>query len=434
LKRTNSSSSIPRYDVELDGENSVSSFRSKYSGIDKSGDINNTTTNTVRFAVQDSSQGSTREVDYKSMTSDSLDQMANSMMKEEGENNLDFNQQIMYHKKRLKELLSELRYRIGDNKVNECIRSDIIDINTYTWSDLSSRRTSIRILIDIIKHTFAKTVILKDCRFSDLAAKCIAVAVKKNPYIQRLDITFCSSRTRSNADSLSNILNSDEGQYDSTWLLSKLVGPKSASAFADMLQVNKTLRILQLRNASFGDTGVALIAKALQTNAALECLEINNCCTTDYGCQAIAKTLSVNKTLQFISLSQNSLSDRGGIAIVEALENNKTLKALFLRRCALSSPKFCESFGKTLMANQSLIEIDLGSNTFTKDGIKFIAEGLAQNNTLQVLRLEDCNLSRKSASTLSKVLDTQNSLAKVYLGLNIRDKKDLNERIILHNE
>jgi len=396
-------------------------------------------TNTVRFAIDDdaSSRDSLDEFDLKGMTADSMDQIANILVNEEGEMKFDTKQQIMYHKKRLEECIDELRYRIGDNQVNECIREDTIEINTYSWSDLSTKRTSIRILIDIIKHTFAKNVILKDCRFSDLAAKCIAMAVKKNPYIKRLDITFCSKWARTQTDPITNILNYDSARYDSAWVLSKLVGPKAASAFANMLQVNTTLKVLQLRNASFGDTGVALIAKALQNNYVLECLEIDNCCTAEYGCHAIADSLKVNKSLKFLNLSQNPLSDRGGIAIVDALQENNTLKALILHRCALSSSKFCDSFSKALNVNKSLVEIDLGSNSFSKDGIKFIAEGLTHNSTLEILKLEDCNLSKKCVNILSKALDSEQNKTELHLGsvLKFWDKKEsFNKRILFHRE
>jgi len=402
--------------------------------------INNAAnTNTVRFAIDDdtSSRGSLDEFDLKGMTADSMDQIANMLVNEEGEMKFDTKQQIAYHKKRLEECLDELSYRIGEDQVKDCIREDTIEINTYSWSDLSTKRTSIRILIDIIKHTFARSVILSDCRFSDLAAKCIAMAVKKNPHIKRLDITFCSKWARTQTDPISNILNYDSARYDSAWVLSKLVGPKAASAFANMLQVNTTLKVLQLRNASFGDTGVALIAKALQTNNVLECLEIDNCCTAEYGCHAIAESLKVNKSLQFLNLSQNPLSDRGGIAIVDALQENDTLKALVLHRCALSSSKFCDSFSKTLKTNQSLVEIDLGSNSFSKDGIKLLAEGLSHNSTLTLLKLEDCNLSKRCVNILSKALDSEENKTEIHLGsvLKFWDKKeDFNKRILFHKE
>ncbi|ORX48447.1 hypothetical protein BCR36DRAFT_354816 [Piromyces finnis] len=403
---------------------------------------NNTTsaaTNTVRFALDDdiSSRESMDEFDLKGMTADSMDQIANMLVNEEGEIKFDTKQQIMFHKKKLEECINELRYRIGDNQVKECIREETIEINTYSWSDLSFKRTSIRILIDIIKHTFAKNVILKDCRFSDLAAKCIAMAVKKNPYIKRLDITFCSKWARTQTDPITNILNYDSARYDSAWVLSKLVGPKAASAFANMLQVNTTLKVLQLRNASFGDTGVALIAKALQTNHVLERLEINNCCTAEYGSHALAESLKINKSLQTLNLSQNPLSDRGGIAIVNALQENSTLKALILHRCTLSSSKFCDSLSKTLKVNQSLVEIDMGSNSFSKDGIKFIADGLSHNSTLSILKLEDCNLSKKCVNILSKALDNEQNKTELHLGsvLKFWDKKEVfNKRILFHKE
>ncbi|KAL6605492.1 hypothetical protein U3516DRAFT_556444 [Neocallimastix sp. 'constans'] len=395
-------------------------------------------TNSVRFALDDDyANKSLDEFDIKGMTSDNLDHIANLLMNEESDTKFETNQQILFHKKRLKELINELRYRIGDNQVDECIKEDTIEINTYSWSDLSFKRTSIRILIDIIKHTFAKSVILKDCRFSDLAAKCIAMAVKKNPFIKRLDITFCSKWARTQTDPITNILNYDSARYDSTWVLSKLVGPKSASAFANMLQVNTSLKVLQLRNASFGDTGVALIAKALQNNYVLEKLEIDNCCTAEYGSHAIAEALKVNTSLQVLNLSQNSLSDKGGIAIIEALQENHTLKALVLHRCTLSSSKFCDSFSKTLSINDSILEIDLGSNSFSKDGIKYIAEGLSHNQTLEVLKLEDCNLSKKCVSILSKALDNENNKTELHLGsvLKFWDKKELfNKRILFHKE
>jgi len=400
----------------------------KYNGVN---------TNSVRFALDDdtSSRGSLDEFDIKGMNEDSMDQIANLLINGDGEMNFENNYQLMYHKQKYEECVNELCCRIGENQVLECFREDTIEINTYSWSDLSFKRTSIRILIDIIKHTFVRNIILKDCRFSDLAAKCIAMAVEKNPFVKRLDITFCSKWARTQ-DSFNNFLSFDSSRNDTTWVLSKLVGPKAASAFANMLQVNKTLKILQLRNASFGDTGVALIAKALQTNNVLEYLEINNCCTSEYGSHALADALKVNQSLQYLNLSQNPLSDRGGIAIVNALQENHSLKALLLHRCALSSTKFCDSFCKTLSENTSLIEIDIGSNSFSKDSIKYIAEGLSHNSTLTVLKMEDCNLNKKCVSVLSKALDSEQNKTELYLGSISKSlkKETLNKRILYYKE
>ena len=48
-----------------------------------------------------------------------------------------------------------------------------------------------------------------------------------------------------------------------------------------------------------------------------------------------------------------------------------------------------------LMVNRTLKHLDIGNNKIQDDGVRYIMEGLQQNDTLTKLRLYNCEVSVK---------------------------------------
>ncbi|XP_065902679.1 ribonuclease inhibitor-like [Dysidea avara] len=81
---------------------------------------------------------------------------------------------------------------------------------------------------------------------------------------------------------------------------------------------------------AIGKDGATAIAQAITNNKTLKQLYINNCEITSTGATAIANSLLHNTSLEELGMSYNAIGKDGATAIAQAITNNKTLKQLLL--------------------------------------------------------------------------------------------------------
>ena len=100
---------------------------------------------------------------------------------------------------------------------------------------------------------------------------------------------------------------------------------------ATMLAVNNTLRNVHLSSTSISDNGVCHLSRALQNNSSVTHLFlINNKFITNTGAVALGEMLRVNKSLRVINLRNTSVGEEGATALMEGLQHNQVLNELWL--------------------------------------------------------------------------------------------------------
>eukprot|EP00808_Paulinella_micropora_P015526 g42684.t1 len=104
-----------------------------------------------------------------------------------------------------------------------------------------------------------------------------------------------------------------EGQHD---VLTKFVAKYEGESldFAKGLQVNNSIRSINLRANDIGDEGATAIGLALQVNTSLATLILYNNKIGDAGATAIAKALQVNKALVEFDIRGNKIGPAAAIA------------------------------------------------------------------------------------------------------------------------
>ncbi|KAM9834949.1 NACHT, LRR and PYD domains-containing protein 3-like isoform 2-T3 [Syngnathus typhle] len=144
-----------------------------------------------------------------------------------------------------------------------------------------------------------------------------------------------------------------------------------------------------------------------------------NCKLSKKSCEALASVLSSPGSLRELELGYNDLYDHGLEALVAGLAKpQSTLQVLRLQKCQLSK-KSCKALVSVLSSPGSLRELDLGFNDLCDDGLEALTVGLGKPQcTLQVLRLWNCKLSKKSCEALASVLSSPGSLRELDLGFN----------------
>ena len=138
-----------------------------------------------------------------------------------------------------------------------------------------------------------------------------------------------------------------------------------SKSLTTMLQLNKSLTHLDLSsNKTFSDSGACCIFEALQSaDTTLVNLNLSNCGMTVSAIESLTKMLQINKSLKFLNISRNHLSDSGAQCIFQCLQHNATLIKLSLRKtCITADPDTAKFFAKMINENKSLTHLDISRN------------------------------------------------------------------------
>nr|XP_055236898.1 NACHT, LRR and PYD domains-containing protein 3 isoform X5 [Gorilla gorilla gorilla] len=146
---------------------------------------------------------------------------------------------------------------------------------------------------------------------------------------------------------------------------------------------------------------------------------LGRCGLSHECCFDISLVLSSNQKLVELDLSDNALGDFGIRLLCVGLKHLLcNLKKLCLVNSGLTSV-CCSALSSVLSTNQNLTHLYLRGNTLGDKGIKLLCEGLLHPDCkLQVLELDNCNLTSHCCWDLSTLLTSSQSLRKLSLGNN----------------
>ena len=190
--------------------------------------------------------------------------------------------------------------------------------------------------------------------------------------------------------------------------------PKTSSALIKMLQINTSLKYLEVSgkeldqlfvtfddpqthprlDRSLSDSGARCIFEGLQHNTTLVNLSLckNGITATNPDtARSLTKMLQVNKSLTHLDLSQNRLCDSVLHYIFEGVHHNTSLVNLSLRKNCITATDLdtARSLTKMLQVNKSLTHLDLLQNDLSDSGACCIFEGLQRCSELLSRRVND---------------------------------------------
>lgn len=167
---------------------------------------------------------------------------------------------------------------------------------------------------------------------------------------------------------------------------------------------------LRMTGNKIGNQGGMFFASMLEINSTLKKLDLGDC---DVGLKcliAVAIALTQNKSLKAINLNRPLLSNQQEettVHIARMLRSNSSLVELHLGKHGMKNfgvERLCEA----LYGNSSLRYLDLSCNNITCDGVKFLGELLKKNQTLEILDLNANRIEDVGAIYLSEALLTWN--------------------------
>ena len=210
--------------------------------------------------------------------------------------------------------------------------------------------------------------------------------------------------------------------------------PDTARSLTETCRVNKSLTHLDLSNNSkFSDSGALCIFEGLQQNSTLVDLNLSQTglsVTDPNTARSLIEMLQINKSLKHLDLSRNlNMSDLGARCIFEGLQHNTVLVNLNLSQTGVSAtdPDTAGSIIKMFQVNKSLTHLDLSRNDYTNSlylevqGLCIVFEGLQHNATLTYLNLSQTCISPidpNTAKSITEMFQVNKSLTHLDLSKN----------------
>jgi Ran GTPase-activating protein (RanGAP) involved in mRNA processing and transport len=191
-----------------------------------------------------------------------------------------------------------------------------------------------------------------------------------------------------------------------------------AVALRKGLSHNKTLEHLHLRQSTFSNDAVDAIAKALQVNQSLKIIELDGCHLAPEQVVKFVEALINHPKLEHLNLNQNATSSVAIHSIASLLvSGSTTLSKLDLGQQQLGQNEKLDMpvFANALKLNSSLIELNLSSDDLDDEDVALIADALVENSTLQRLTLNNNIITDVGIQSLAARLPEMNGLKELWL-------------------
>ena len=195
-------------------------------------------------------------------------------------------------------------------------------------------------------------------------------------------------------------------------------------AIERMLNVNRTLKVLNLAECRLTSEVVSYFANGLAQNHSVRKVTLHSNNIGSTAAVSIFRSLEHNTTLEELDLSGNSQLAEGdseavGCTIERMLNMNRTLKVLNLNDCRLGITVVTH-IAAALAHSTSLTEVNIGRNTVSRNIITsekwiHLFKALCNNTSLKKLDISRNKLGMEGSVALAEMLSCNKSLTELYL-------------------
>ncbi|XP_018596776.1 leucine-rich repeat-containing protein 34 isoform X1 [Scleropages formosus] len=196
------------------------------------------------------------------------------------------------------------------------------------------------------------------------------------------------------------------------------IGDKGGMNFADMLQSNSTLEEMDLSDCDLATQSLIAFAVVLSKNKTIRAINVSRPLlyshqeeTTVY----FAQMLQVNQSLRELHLAKHGMTDSGVERLCETLRDNVALRYLDLR-CNRITRDGAKHLAEVLKQNRTLEVLDLSSNRIEDDGAVHLSGAIMlHNHTLKALSITSNNIGSQGLVSLTKAMAANSALSHIYI-------------------
>ena len=190
--------------------------------------------------------------------------------------------------------------------------------------------------------------------------------------------------------------------------------------------MSESLRYLRMDQCNLSGSHIALLMRSMsRTSGEPRNIHLSvSANRLEKGIRDIIQAIKDNMTPAFLSIRMiEFVKEDHCKQFLQAVKNNKTLCMLDMSKASLpydASDETCDALRDLFAENTTLEEFDISGEHAHLEvarfgiGLSQALNGLKQNRTLKVLRIEYQNLGLEGANTLSSVLEINNTLTHIY--------------------
>ena len=218
----------------------------------------------------------------------------------------------------------------------------------------------------------------------DLSKDLIANFMRGNTQVTSLYLNQCNITQEGLVSLLDALQSSTCVEYFSLDCMKELVG-QNMEAVANLVKHTVSIESLYLMGCGIDGDGVVLLCEALEVNKSLRDLNLSRNLIGSRGAEALGRYLKTNPALSRLELGKSYGTEDNLAALATGLKNNTNLEVLDLSYCAMSDRE-AVAFADALKHNTGLKVLELTENEIWVVGLVALAKALRFNRSLQKLR------------------------------------------------
>ncbi|KAF4071814.1 hypothetical protein AMELA_G00267210, partial [Ameiurus melas] len=295
----------------------------------------------------------------------------------------------------------------GCSALLTALRSESSTLRELNLSKNRVQDSGVKLLSAELKNKDCKleTVRLSDCSITEEGYAALAEALKSSHLIE-LDLRG-NDPGASGVKLLTDVLQDPHCTLEKLRLLKSADAEEAYKCLTNIFRRNPLLHTeLDLRNKTPEDVKVKHLSALLQDpHYRLQKLTLYKCTLTEEDCAAVVSALRTNPShLKELDLSENTIGNTGVKELSDLLQNpNCTLEILKLNRCNLMKNQ-CPQLAEALKSNSHLIELHLRENDPQDSGLELLHHLVLQRNSKCKLRILKTPEADEACDFLTKVL------------------------------